>query len=238
MGTFNDVATNAEILRIAQAIRAITRSDAEMTIPEMPDMIMGLKVAEVSRVAIGFASESKYSVLGQYNTELKHLFVAFPATYESGEALVKAKVLTELEYDAETGVLTMHYRKMSSMQCQLIVVDMLATPDSSSEGVVVVAASGNDGWTPAQVNLLADAAELLRQLKEYVMMIGTPGSTANPGYAIAGQLCDKLDDLVDSLRGGGQQGIEYVMLVSGAMRVTSIPGASYVVTSSGALKIL
>ena len=74
MADFSDVAVNADMVKIANAIRRITRTSAKMTIPEMPERLTDIRVLEYAEIEISFAQAGN-QLLGQYITQYPHLFM-------------------------------------------------------------------------------------------------------------------------------------------------------------------
>lgn len=104
----------------------------------------------------------------------------------------------------------------------------------SAKAVYTLFENAKGGWTATQIQLLDDAAKLLRQLSALLLYKGP--TTEGPAKAVA--LCDKLDELVVNLRGEQPTSITYEMRPDGTLRVTAAPADSYSITADGALKIL
>ena len=108
MANLEDVATNAHIQAIADGIRNITRTTEDMTIPEMPERLLAIKVVEVRNVSPNFSAHGPVS-LGRYQTMIKHLFIVSPQTND--DALLLSRVAPEIKliYDEATGDLLLDY---------------------------------------------------------------------------------------------------------------------------------
>ena len=136
MADFNDVATNTEILRIAEAIRAATRTSEGMTIPEMPDRLMDIRVVEYRDVTVELNTEGEV-LLGVFDQELKHLFVATPYADQDNDAVNAASVQRALIFDQETGSLYLHEEIKTDLTARFIVIDFLLASDQTSGGVLM-----------------------------------------------------------------------------------------------------
>lgn len=94
--------------------------------------------------------------------------------------------------------------------------------------------SGNKGWTQEQVELLSDVSSILRQVIDLLIYEGPTTS----GREKAGNMCDKLDELVNSLREHQPSENSYEVQSDGSIRFMSIPAGSYTITNDGSLKVL
>lgn len=136
MAGFNDVATNKEILRIADAIRAVTRTAEGMTIPEMPDRLMEIRVVECKDVQVQLNTQGEV-LLGVFDQELKHMFVVTPYTDQDNEAVNAAGVQRELIFDQGTGSLYLYEEVETELTARFIVMDFLLASDQTSGGVMM-----------------------------------------------------------------------------------------------------
>ena len=135
MADFNDVATNAEILRIAEAIRKATRTAEGMTIPEMPDRLMDIRVVEFHRQLVNLATPGDVEI-AKYDAQLKHLFVATPYADTDNTTLTEALAQRALIFDQESGSLYMHTGAAAG-QVELVVIDLLLATDEESGGILI-----------------------------------------------------------------------------------------------------
>ena len=138
MATFDDVVTNEQIQAIAEGIRQITRTTEPMTVPEMPDRLLQIKVVETKDVSVSFSTASPLA-LGTFSTAIQHLFIVTPKTSADAKLLQKVKPEIELAYDTETGVLSLAYSVSRDIEINFLVADLLLSELDSSKGFLVVA---------------------------------------------------------------------------------------------------
>ena len=104
MADFTDIASNEDMVAIANGIRAVTRTEEGMTIPEMPERLLNIKVAVVDDKICDFSTGERIS-LGTFDTVIRHLFIVSPKTTADLALLAETEPELELTYDAETGEL-------------------------------------------------------------------------------------------------------------------------------------
>lgn len=136
MARLEDIAGNRHMLAIANAIRAITRTSGSMTIPEMPERLLSIKVVEVDKVTVDFNAAGP-AVIGQYDPLINHLIIAIPEANTDIEKLKMVEPEVKLTYDIETGEVTLAHEKTANVQATLHVVDFLLPADEASRGVLV-----------------------------------------------------------------------------------------------------
>ena len=136
MANLEDVATNAHIQAIADGIRSITRTTEDMTIPEMPERLLAIKVVEVRNVSPNFSAHGPVS-LGRYQTMIKHLFIVSPQTND--DALLLSRVAPEIKliYDEATGDLLLDYLVQKNVTIDLVVADYLLPEDTNTQGFLI-----------------------------------------------------------------------------------------------------
>lgn len=128
---FSNVADNGHMSRIADAIRSVTRTTAPMTIPQMPGRMLDIKVVETKEVEIPAGSQGDV-LLGTFDKEIKHMFLAMPKTDEDANTLSTAKP-GDLVYIEEDGEMYLHLQEVLSSAVELIVVDMLQASTATNE---------------------------------------------------------------------------------------------------------
>lgn len=143
MAKFNDIASNQDMVNIANAIRAVTRTTGKMTIPEMPERLWNIRVIETRDVVIDLTLPTEVS-LGLYATDIKHLFIVTPSTSADVALFAKADAELALDYSEETGELKVHFQKSvpEGNQVNVKVVDMLLAEVETSSGFLVNQALG------------------------------------------------------------------------------------------------
>lgn len=146
MASIKDVATNEDMVKIANAIRAVTRTTGKMTIPQMPERLWDISVI-VTRDVVADFSEGTSLVLGTFDTTIKHLFIVSPTTSEDSVLLAKVKAELELAYDTDTGELVITYERPrdEASSVNLKVVDMLLPQQDVSAGFLVNQGTGGAG---------------------------------------------------------------------------------------------
>lgn len=136
MAGYRDVATDQDMIRIANAIRAVSRTSEGMTIPEMAERLLDVRVVEYSEHEAVIAASSVN--IGTYDPNIKHLFVVLPLSITSVDALKKANAAPELVFDAETGDLSLEVEEATGDEVSLMVLDfLLAASTEESVGVLV-----------------------------------------------------------------------------------------------------
>ena len=143
MADIEDVAKNEDMVKIANAIRKITRTNERLTIPQMSEILLNVKVITTKEVIVDFSTGESVS-LGEYDTTIKHLFIVTPNTTEDSELLAKVKAELNLEYNETTGILKINFAKPNSKanEVNLKVVDMLLGETETSSGFLVNQAVG------------------------------------------------------------------------------------------------
>lgn len=135
MADFSDVAVNADMVKIANAIRRITRTSAKMTISEMPGRLTDIRVLEYAEIEISFAKAGN-QLLGQYITQYPHLFMVLPKANEDAEALAMVDPEITLVYDKE-GNLYLTTSLAENIAAKLIVIDFLLPSDEETRGMLI-----------------------------------------------------------------------------------------------------
>ncbi len=143
MATLDDVAKNQDIVEIANAIRRVTRTDSPMTIPEMPERLLDIRVLEKSLKTVNFNAQGPVS-LGTYDTQLKHMFIVMPKENTDVANLAKAEPEIDLKYDNETGELKVAHNEVVNVDVKLYVLDLLLPEDDSTAGVLMWSDTGID----------------------------------------------------------------------------------------------
>ena len=142
MATLDDVAKNEDMVKIANAIRRVTRTDSPMTIPEMPERLLDIRVIEKSLKTVNFNAQGPVS-LGTYDTQLKHMFIVMPKANTDVANLAKVEPEIDLQYDNETGELKVAHNEVVNVDVELYVLDLLLPEDDSTAGVIISSSSGS-----------------------------------------------------------------------------------------------
>jgi len=174
MATYDDIATNQHILDIANGIRAITRTTEGMTIPEMPERLTSIRVVEHREVEVDLNDSSLVVSLGVYQNDLKHLFIVTPKTSADASILQRVKPEIELNYDAETGELSMGYQSPADSLVTLLVVDLLLSNDAEDAGFLITQGGGGaiEPYNPDRAYELGE------------MFLYNKGTEESPNYAV------------------------------------------------------
>ena len=135
MADFSDVAVNADMVKIANAIRRVTKTSAKMKISEMPERLIDIRVLEYAEIEISF-TQAGNQLLGQYTTQYQHLFMALPKTNEDAEALAMVDPEIALVYDKE-GNLYLTTSLAENIAAKLIVIDFLLPSDEETRGMLI-----------------------------------------------------------------------------------------------------
>lgn len=138
MAKIEDVASNADMIKIANAVRAVTRTKGKMTIPQMPERLMNIQVVVTKDVAADFSTGNSI-VLGTFDSVMNHLFIVSPKTSADAVLLAKVKAELELTYSKETGELSVTYERpqLAASAVNLKIVDMLLSEQDTSAGFLV-----------------------------------------------------------------------------------------------------
>lgn len=144
MADFSDVATNAQVVAIANAIRGITRTSGSMTIPQMPGRLLEIRVLEWRAVSVSFSTGTS-AVLGTFDSNIKHVFMVLPASNEDAEKLSRVDASSALDYDSATGVLSMQFSRAQELAIDFVVVDFLLSTDSETIGMLVAGSANGAG---------------------------------------------------------------------------------------------
>lgn len=138
MAVIEDVASNADMIKIANAVRAVTRTKGKMTIPQMPERLMNIQVVVTKDVAADFSTGNSI-VLGTFDSVMNHLFIVSPKTSADAVLLAKVKAELELTYSKETGELSVTYERpqLAASAVNLKIVDMLLSEQDTSAGFLV-----------------------------------------------------------------------------------------------------
>lgn len=138
MAKIEDVASNADMIKIANAVRAVTRTNGKMTIPQMPERLMNIQVVVTKDVAADFSTGNSI-VLGTFDSVMNHLFIVSPKTSADAVLLAKVKAELELTYSKETGELSVTYERpqLAASAVNLKIVDMLLSEQDTSAGFLV-----------------------------------------------------------------------------------------------------
>ena len=144
MADFSDVATNAQMVAIANAIRGITRTSGPMTIPEMPGRLLEIRVVEWRAVSVSFSTGTS-AVLGTFDSNIKHVFMVLPASNADAEKLSRVDASSALDYDSATGVLSMEFSRAQELAIDFVVVDFLLSTDSETIGMLVAGSANGAG---------------------------------------------------------------------------------------------
>ena len=140
MATLDDVAKNEDIVEIANAIRRVTRTNSPMTIPEMPERLLDIRVLEKSLKTVNFNAQGPVS-LGTYDIQLKHMFIVMPKANTDVDNLAKVEPKVELIYDNETGALSLDHNEVVDVDVELYVLDLLLAEEDSTAGVLISSSS-------------------------------------------------------------------------------------------------
>ena len=143
MATIDDVATNEQIQAIADGIRRVTRTNTQMTIPEMPGRLLQIRVIEVQKLSVTLTGSVN---LGEYDTDLSHLFIAVPETSADAQKLSDAE--PELKLDYTNGELTMTCNVATEEEISILVADCLLAGDSDSYGFLISSGGATAGAKP------------------------------------------------------------------------------------------
>lgn len=136
MAELEDIANNQNMVDIANAIRKATRSTEPMTIPEMPERMLDIRVIEKALVTADFSATGPL-LLGTYNTTEHHFFLALPKSNNDLATLTKTELESNLVYDGETGELWLNYNRPVNEQADIYVLDMLIPNEEETEGVII-----------------------------------------------------------------------------------------------------
>ena len=137
MATLDDVATNQDMVNIANAIRKVTRSTGKMTVLQMPERLTQIRVAEKKEVTVNLNNNDRI-VLSTYDTSIKHLFLVTPKTTDDANLFTKTAPELELQFDQETGELVMLYTPHEdAVDISMVLVDILLPDDETSIGFLV-----------------------------------------------------------------------------------------------------
>ena len=138
MADFTDIASNEDMVAIANGIRAVTRTEEGMTIPEMPERLLNIKVVMADDKICDFSTGERIS-LGTFDTVIRHLFIVSPKTTADLALLAETEPELELTYNAETGELFLEYAvaQEAAMEVKLTIVDLLLSSENDSRGFLV-----------------------------------------------------------------------------------------------------
>lgn len=153
MANFNDIATNQDMVNIANAIRTVTRTTDGMTISEMPERLWNIRVVQTIVKTITVEQAATSLMLGVFDGKIKHLFIVTPLNTQDAVILAKAKANLPLSI-VQTGGddnslvnISLETEKAipQETQLQFRIIDLLLPNDEATAGFVVNASTGSGG---------------------------------------------------------------------------------------------
>lgn len=134
MADFNDVATNADIGTIADAIRRVTRTVTPMSIPQMPERLLDIRVVEVSQVQVTTTADQGQVELFEYDDTIKHLFTIVPSSQQTAQFLA---YLGDVTASCSNGKCYLNYAVRGVRTLSFQVIDTLLPLDESTVALIV-----------------------------------------------------------------------------------------------------
>nr|DAH56661.1 MAG TPA: hypothetical protein [Caudoviricetes sp.] len=134
MANIDNLATNQDLIAIANGIRHATRTTEPMTISQMSERLGSIRVIERGVVKASFNAQGPL-LLGVYNTLLAHFFIAMPRANKDADTVALVVPETRLNYNAQTGELYLEYKTPVNAEAEIIVLDMLLSKGEVSEGI-------------------------------------------------------------------------------------------------------